>query len=131
MKLEVRRMFLRESYTIGKLYVNGRYFCDTLEDKARRVKVPGKTAIPYGDYEVRLTFSPHFKRPLPILLNVRGFDGIRIHSGNGENDTSGCILVGENKIKGRLINSRKTEERLVEEIRQAVNRGEKIKLSIV
>lgn len=115
-KLLVKREFFAETYTIGKLYVDGVYFCDTLENPVRPdgVKIPNETAIPYGTYEVIVNFSPKFKRILPRLLNVPMFDGILIHRGNSVKDTSGCILVGENKVKGMVFNSTPYEEKLVE-----------------
>lgn len=115
-KLLVKREFFAETYTIGKLYVDGVYFCDTLENPVRPegIKIPNETAIPYGTYEVIVNFSPKFKRVLPRLLNVPMFDGILIHRGNSVKDTSGCILVGENKVKGMVLNSTPYEEKLVE-----------------
>lgn len=115
-KLLVKREFFAETYTIGKLYVDGVYFCDTLENPVRPegVKIPNETAIPYGTYDVIVNFSPKFKRILPRLLNVPMFDGILIHRGNSVKDTSGCILVGENKVKGMVLNSTPYEEKLVE-----------------
>ncbi len=119
MNLRIERVFKGDKYTIGKLYIDGQYFCDTLEDKVRELssksdKIYGKTAIPEGIYDVILTYSPKFKRLLPLFLNVPYFKYIRIHSGNDEDDSSGCILVGENKIKGKVINSRITENRLMD-----------------
>ena len=115
-KLLVKREFFAETYTIGKLYVDGVYFCDTLENPVRPegIKILNETAIPYGTYEVIVNFSPKFKRVLPRLLNVPMFDGILIHRGNSVKDTSGCILVGENKVKGMVLNSTPYEEKLVE-----------------
>lgn len=115
-KLLVKREFFAETYTIGKLYVNGVYFCDTLEDTVRPngIKIPNKTAIPYGTYKVIVNVSPKFKRMLPRLLNVPMFDGILIHRGNNAEDTSGCILVGENKVKGMVLNSTPYEKKIVE-----------------
>jgi len=108
MKLELKRLYFKDTYTIGKLYVDGDYLCDTLEDKHRSdgIKVYGETCIPEGTYRVILNYSNRFKKIMPLLLNVFGFIGIRIHSGNTDKDTLGCILVGENKFKGALINSR-------------------------
>ena len=119
MKLKLIRKYKCPNYTIGHLYINDKYFCDTLEDKVRELnsiedKIKHKTAIPKGKYKVVVTMSPKFKRLLPLLLNVPFFTGIRIHRGNDENDTSGCIIVGENKIKGKVINSTYYEEKLVE-----------------
>lgn len=112
MKLQLKRVFKGETYTIGKLYVDGVFVCDTLEDKVRDVKIKHETAIPAGTYEVVLSLSARFKRILPRLLNVPGFDGILIHPGNDKDDTSGCILVGENKEKGKVINSKITFDKL-------------------
>ena len=106
MKLELKRIAYKETYTIGKLYIDGIYFCDTLEDKVRDIKIKDKTAIPCGTYKVQITYSNRFKKMMPLLLNVPGFEGIRIHNGNSESDTSGCILVGQNKVKGKLVNSK-------------------------
>ncbi|MCQ2608764.1 MAG: DUF5675 family protein [Bacteroidales bacterium] len=125
MKIQVLRKYFKDDYTIGKLYLNGKYFCDTLEDKDRGLnqsmtsteiadkKVYSKTAIPYGTYNVTMTMSNKFKRVLPLINNVKGFEGIRIHAGNTANDSLGCILVGENKEVGKVINSRKKENELV------------------
>lgn len=124
MKLLLKRIFRGDKYTIGHLYIDGNYYCDTLEDTDRgltddvseeeikRIKIYGKTAIPTGRYKIEVTYSPKFKRYLPILLNVRGFSGIRIHSGNTAEDTLGCLLVGFNKEKGKVLNSRVTSDKL-------------------
>lgn len=110
MIIELKRFYLGSKYTIGRLYVDGVYFCDTLEDKVRAFtkedpKVWGETAIPAGTYKVSVTYSPKFKRKLPYLHNVPHFTGIRIHRGNTHIDTAGCPLVGENKVVGKVINS--------------------------
>lgn len=126
MLLKLQRVFKGDDYTIGKLYIDGKYFCDTLEDAIRNKKIKGKTAIPAGTYTVVLTISNRFKRLLPLLLSVPQFEGVRIHSGNTIDDTEGCILVGENKVKGRVINSRLWESRLMEKLTTA----DKIKLEI-
>ena len=114
MKLKLERIAFKEDYTIGKLYIDGVYFCDTLEDAVRPVKIKGRTAIPVGIYRVILNMSNRFKKILPLLLNVLNFAGVRIHSGNTHLDTEGCILVGENKAVGKVLNSRKTMERLMD-----------------
>lgn len=96
MKLQVIRSHFLPECTIGNLYVNGDEFCYTLEDVVREgPKVPNLTAIPYGTYNVVLDQSTRFKRLMPHILNVPGFDGIRIHSGNTDKDTEGCILLGQ------------------------------------
>jgi len=100
--IEVKRFYYGDNHTIGKLYIDGQYLCYTLEDKMRQEankpvadwKVYGKTAIPTGTYKVLVTMSARFKKPLPLLLNVEGFSGVRIHAGNTSADTEGCILLG-------------------------------------
>ena len=95
MELKLRRFEFGTTYTIGKLYVDDVYFCFTLEDKVREgEKVDGQTAIPYGTYSVIIDHSNRFNRDLPHILNVPGFEGVRIHTGNTSADTEGCILVG-------------------------------------
>lgn len=106
MKLELKRVYVGKTYTIGHLYLDGEYLTDTLEDIPREVKVMNETCIPTGDYKVILNESNRFKRVMPLLLNVPNFEGIRIHAGNTEADTSGCILVGKNTAKGMLSGSR-------------------------
>lgn len=124
MELLLKRIFRGDKYTIGHLYINGEYFSDTLEDvdreltndmseeEIKKIKVYGKTAVPTGRYKVEVTYSPKFKRHLPLLISVKGFTGIRIHSGNSHEDTLGCLLVGFNKVKGQVINSRVTSDKL-------------------
>lgn len=124
MDLKLKRIFRGDKYTIGHLYINGEYFSDTLEDvdreltndmseeEIKKIKVYGKTAVPTGRYKVEVTYSPKFKRHLPLLISVKGFTGIRIHSGNSHEDTLGCLLVGFNKVKGQVINSRVTSDKL-------------------
>ena len=117
MKIKVDRIYKGESYTIGKMYLNGEYFCDTLEDAIRPVKIPNETAIPAGTYKVEVTYSPRFKRNLPLLVDVPNYTGIRIHNGSNKDHTSGCILVGFNTSKGKLTNSRKTSDQLTEKLK--------------
>lgn len=140
MKLELTRIALRDTYTIGKLYVDGVYFCDTLEDKVRDInkngifdngetKVHGRTAIPYGNYEVVWAYSPRFKRYTPRLLNVKSFAGVLIHSGNSHEDTDGCILLGQNKVTGKVINSKEFVNKLYPIIKNACQKG-KVEIEI-
>ena len=135
MRWKVERLYLKPKYTIGRLYVDGKYFCDTLEDQVRDLmkdkKVPGQTAIPVGEYEIIVNVSPRFCRKLPRLLNVPGFDGILIHRGNKAEDTAGCILVGENKERGKVINSTRYELPLTEMIEKVQEKGEGITIEIV
>lgn len=134
MKLLLKRAAKRDTYTIGKLYVDGQYWCDTLEDPVRDLsrepKIPGRTAIPTGTYEVVVNISPKFKRLLPRLLNVPYFDGILIHRGNTAADTAGCILVGENRAVGKVLNSTFWEKRITEHLLAAQNRNEDIKITV-
>lgn len=142
MKLKLERKHFKSKYTIGNLYINDKFYCNTLEDVNRDInkngkfdngeyKVYGETAIPYGIYEIILTKSPKFKRFLPRLLNVPNFEGVLIHSGNTHEDTHGCILVGENKAIGKVLNSKKYETELVIRIKNAIANGEKIIIEIV
>jgi hypothetical protein len=138
MELTLERRFLRDDYTIGSLYTDGEYFCDTLEDTDRglsqsmtpteikEIKIPRETAIPTGIYKVIVNLSTLKKRMLPRLLDVPGFSGVLIHRGNTKNDSSGCILVGENKVKGKIINSTMYEKRLVEILTKIQEKGEEI-----
>ena len=124
MKIELIRIAFKDTYTIGKLYVDDTYFCDVLEDVDRGLdssmseseilekKVKGQTAIPTSHYDINITYSPKYKRMMPLLLNVKGFSGIRIHSGNSSKDTDGCLLVGKNKKVGMVLESRDTYQRL-------------------
>lgn len=135
MKLEVKRITLTDSYTIGQLFIDGQYFCDTLEDTVRDLtnikdKVYGRTAIPAGTYTVILDYSGHFKKLLPHILDVPYFSGIRIHSGNDVEDTNGCILVGMYQRAGYISNSRETMEKLMKVLSDVVNRGEKKTITI-
>ena len=124
MKLKLVRKYRKETYTIGKLYVDGVYFCDTIEDKDRGLddamglaeimikKRYGETAIPYGTYKVEITYSPKYKKLMPEVKNVKGFSGIRIHSGNTDKDTLGCLIIGRNTQVGMVTESRKTYNKL-------------------
>ena len=94
MVLTLNRLHSDEQDTLGTLYVNGKLFCFTIEDPFREQKVAGITRIPAGTYDLFLTFSPHFKRNMWEIMDVPGFTGIRIHTGNTADDTEGCILVG-------------------------------------
>lgn len=114
MNITVKRIFKGAKYTIGKLSIDGHYFCDTLEDTVRApgVKIPGKTAIPAGKYKIELTESLRFKKLMPRLKDVPGFTGVLIHPGNTAQDTEGCILVGKNRVKGKVLDSRETFQKL-------------------
>ena len=143
MQILIQRHALKAGYTIGRMEINGRYFCDTLEDTDRGLseemseaeiaarKVKGATAIPLGTYRIDMqTRSPRFGRVLPRLVSVKGYAGVLIHSGNTAADTEGCILVGENRERGKVLNSRATLERLLVFLRAAQAEGEEIELTI-
>ena len=139
MKLTLKRFHFADTYTIGKLFINGKEFCDVLEDVVRdknkdgdlqdtgEAKVYGKTAIPFGTYKVVLTMSNRFKIVLPLLVDVPEFEGIRIHAGNTSEDTHGCLLVGENKERGKVLNSRATMNKLM----PILEKGKDITIEIV
>lgn len=134
MELTLNRIFLGSSATIGELLINDKHLCDTLEDRVRTEgeKVYGKTAIPEGTYEVKLTYSPRFKKILPEILNVPNFSGIRIHSLNKAEESEGCIGVGEwnGKDTNWISNSRKTFDKLMSLLQKAANNKEKITITI-
>lgn len=142
MELLLERKWCKQDYTIGRLYINKEFFCNTLEDTVRDInkngtfdcgefKISGHTAIPYGEYEVIVNYSPRFKRELPRLLNVPHFDGILIHRGNTNKDSSGCILVGENTKKGMVTNSTKYELELTNILKNTLKKSEKVFIKIV
>lgn len=120
MKLLLKRLYFKPGYTIGKLFVNGEYFCDTLEDRLREIKIPGKSCIPRGTYKIILNHSVKFDRVMPLLLNVPQFEGVRIHYGSTDANTEGCILVGWNKIPGRLLDSRYVFEQLFHKFQDSI-----------
>lgn len=141
MEILLQRVAKKDKYTIGKLYINDQYFCDTLEDTDRGLtqsmteqqikskKVYGETAIPTGTYRIIISYSNRFKKQMPLLLNVPGFSGIRIHTGNTEKDSLGCILVGKNKAVGKVLESRDTYSKLFS-ILQKADKKETIKITI-
>lgn len=154
MKLTLNRIYRGPSYTIGKLYIDDKYFCDTLEDTDRgltdkmtlteilKIKKPSETAIPSDTYNITLdVVSPRFSTKafyrqvcngkLPRLLNVKGFDGVLIHSGNTEKDSSGCILVGQNKVKGKVINSQETFKKLYKILKDYWDKDKSITINIL
>lgn len=152
MNITIKRIFKGDKYTIGKLYVNGIYECDTLEDTDRGLtqdmplsniqskKLYGETAIPTGTYKIDMnTVSPKFKDrswakfcggKLPRLIDVPGYSGVLIHVGNKPVDTLGCILVGDNKVKGQVINSTSTFQELYSLMLKAKVTGEEITITI-
>ena len=153
LELLLDRKYKNETYTIGNLYVDGEWFCNALEDKDRglsqtmsleeikETKVYGETAIPTGRYEVRMDivspkyngvkwYKDNFGGRMPRLENVKGFSGILIHSGNTALDSNGCILVGMNKAKGKVLDSRATFQKLWKVLEKAKKAGKTIYLTV-
>ena len=153
MKMRLKRMYYKDTYTIGALQVQSEdtmvYFCDTLEprwrDLTKEKKVAGKTAIPSGTYRIEFRYSTKFGKMMPYLCDVPLFKGIMIHMGNVPSDTRGCILVGravrpqkpeeenptgEATVIGRLTDSRITFNKLYEMIREAMKRGEGVEVEV-
>lgn len=149
MELKLKRKYLKEGYTIGDLLVNGDFICNTLEDEVRQLnsasdKVYGKTAIPYGRYKIAMNvISPKFgtvpfymkvcQGRLPRLVNVPFFEGILFHVADGFRGADlleGCIGVGENKIKGGLINGKQKFTKLYKLLNEAYKKGEEIWISV-
>ena len=129
MDLQLVRTTFSDESTIGELRVDGDPECFTLEDIVRAVKIAGITAIPAGDYEIVITFSERFGRPMPLLLKVPNFDGVRIHWGNTDKNTEGCILVGQTKDKNFVGGSRAAFNALFSKL-DAASRVEKIVIAI-
>jgi len=117
MKLLLKRIHRTNNSTIGELFIDGKFECYTLEDIERDVKVKSETAIDKGTYRVILSMSNRFKKVMPLLLNVPKFEGIRIHSGNTNHDTEGCILVGTSRSKDFIGNSRKAFDSLMKKLK--------------
>ena len=129
LQILITRNWRKADYTIGKLYVNGKQLCNTLEDTDRRLyqgqplaeiakrKVKKQTAIPTGTYRLQVSESPKFKRELIEVLDVPGFTGIRIHRGNTAADSEGCILPGVNNAVGRVSDSTKYELELTKMVK--------------
>ena len=140
MRLTLIRKWNKKDYCIGDLYIDGVWFCNVLEDTDRglkdemtekeilKLKVKGETAIPTGIYHVYLTYSPKYKKQMPLIDGVKGYSGIRIHSGNTSKDTEGCLIVGKNKEVGKVLESRKTYNAL---FKQLVSTKERIIIDIM
>jgi len=154
MNIKVERIYNNSNYCISHIYVDGEYVCDGIEDTDRmlnnemtlgeimKIKVPRKTAIPTGKYRLTLNVvSPKFQKykyymffcsaKMPRVLNVPGYEGILIHKGVDQNSSAGCLIVGYNKIKGKVINSQEAFEKLYEILKVAKNKGEKIEIEYI
>lgn len=153
MKVTVKRIAKKDKYTIGKVYIDDVYVCDSIEDKDRglsddmtleqikKIKVKTQTAIPTGTYNLTLkTQSPSFSKKtyyknycngyLPRIQNVKGFDGILLHRGTDQNSSSGCIILGYNKVVGKVVDSQKAFETVYTKLKEASSKGEKITITI-
>lgn len=143
MTIRIDRKWKKAEYTISKVYINGRYFgCNALEDTDRgllqtmqitelqRKKIKGKTAIPRGYYDVRITYSPKYKRMMPLVVDVPAFSGIRLHSLNKPEDSEGCIGFGKNDKVGWISDSRYWTDKIYRLIETALNKGEKVTLIV-
>jgi Family of unknown function (DUF5675) len=139
MKLHLERLQIDPDVTIGSLTIDGAFEAWTCEDPVREVagqpvpqwKIGGATAIPRGTYAIDITYSPHFKMPLPLFLKVPGFEGVRIHSGNTPADTEGCLLVGQDRLGKSIGKSRLAFAALFAKLTSAKARGEPITIEIV
>lgn len=139
MKLRLEREASANGATIGQLFVDGAEFCYTLEDVVREKwgvpvkgwKIAGETAIPRGDYNVVITHSNRFNRQLPLLENVEGFEGVRIHPGNTAADTEGCILVGRSRTDRTVTESRAAFNELFAKLADAIEHGDTASIEIV
>ena len=142
MLIDIHRKYRKPGYSIGILSIDGKVICNTLEDTDRglrkemsekeiaKTKIKGKTAIPIGKYSVIMTDSPRFKRQMPLVCDVKGFSGIRIHSGNDADDTEGCILCGKNTEVGRVTSSRYWTDKVYEYIQNALKNKQSVKINI-
>ena len=142
MEIKLIRKYYQAKYTIGRLYVNNRFFSDCLEppsqhltercsmDTIQNAKNKGYRAIPTGRYRILITRSRRFGRWLPLLMNVKGFEGIRIHAGNKPEDTRGCILLGFNRRKGYVLDSTRCVLTLVKMMTEAMEKGEKVFVTV-
>ena len=153
MKLLLDRKWKKDTYTIGRLFVNGVLFCNTVEDKDRGLKqtdslatiqskkVYAETAIPTGTYTIRMDIkSPKYSTYswyknlcggfMPRLENVPGFIGILIHPGNSALDSAGCIIPGKNTKIGQVTDSKTTFSKLYKKMKKAYDKGEKIEITI-
>lgn len=153
MNINVKRIAKKDKYTIGRVYIDDQYVCDSIEDKDRgltddmsvdqikKIKIKDQTAIPSGTYTLTMNvYSPSFGKKdyykkycngkLPRILNVKGFDGILLHRGTDQNSSSGCIILGYNKIVGKVVDSQKAFESVYSKLKAASDKGEKITITI-
>ena len=119
MNLLLKRQVKTKDFTLGELFVNGISFCQTVEDMERmpNEKVYGKTAIPKGTYKMIVNMSNRFKKEMPLLLDVKNFEGVRIHSGNSAEDSSGCIIIGMTRTLNGVALSRIAFTKLMDKLK--------------
>ena len=148
MEIRIDRKWKKSGYTISRLFINGerfgdgKHYCSVLEDQDRglrsdmplaeiaNMKIYGQTAIPTGRYKVTISWSPTFRKRLPLLNDVPGYSGIRIHSGNNPKDTMGCLLPGYNDKVGWVSNSRYWFNLLFARIKKAIDAGEEVYITV-
>lgn len=153
MNILIKRIAKKDTYTIGKFYIDGKYYCDTIEDKDRgidkttplskikSVKIANKTAIPTGTYDLTMkvqspkylksnTFVRYCKAYMPRILNIPGFDGVLLHTGNTAEDSSGCIILGYNKTIGKVLDSMSAFKQVYPILKAASDKGDRISITI-
>lgn len=132
MDILCKRLWYTENSTISEVFIGNDYQCFILEDPVRDVKIKGKTAIPYGNYEIVVNFSSRFQTLLPLLLRVPNFEGVRIHPGNVPSDTDGCLLPGirDPQIPDVVTNSKRAFDALFSKIKSALESG-KVFINII
>lgn len=142
MILKLVRETFTEISTIGRLYANGVFLCYILEDKDRgldnkmnldtikSIKIPHSTCIPYGTYRVHITFSNRFQKLLPLLEQVPGFEGIRIHSGNTDTDTEGCLLPGNIRKPNQVLESKLAWQKVFNIIKESIDHNDNVTITI-
>jgi len=123
MELIVNRKWFTDKSTIGELLIDNMFECYTLEDAVRPVKIDGKTAIPEGKYQVIIDFSNRFKKLMPHVLNVPGFEGIRVHAGNTDANTEGCLLLGRTKTKDFIGESKLAIDTFIPKLEKGLKQG--------
>lgn len=137
MNLLLKREILMPDCSLGRLYVDNRFLCYTCEDADRKLetnpggKVYGKTAIPRGKYRVVVSFSNHFQKPLPELLDVPGYSGVRIHGGNTADDSLGCVLVGRVRTANGVAGCKDVVAAVIDQVDAATDRGEEVWMEVV
>lgn len=143
LKCLLDRKWAKPNYSIGRWYVNGELWCNTLEptdrglysymstEEIKKIKINGKTAIPKGKYQITMSYSPKFKRYLPLINDIKCFSRVLVHIGNYPKDTEACILLGKNDKVGMVSNSTYWVNKFVEKVNEAINRGEMVTLEII